>query len=60
MKVLKPFGGEAESIGGLVVELSGRIPRPKEKIEYEDFVFTVELSDRRRVRRVKVTKMPQE
>jgi len=52
--------GEAESIGGLVVELSGRIPRPKEKIEFEDFIFTVELSDRRRVRRVKVTKKPQE
>ncbi len=48
--------GEAESIGGLVVELSGRIPRPKEKIEYEDFTFIVELSDRRRVRRVKIIK----
>jgi putative hemolysin len=48
--------GEAESIGGLVVELSGKIPRPKEKIEYQDFEFTVELSDRRRVRRVKVSK----
>ena len=48
--------GEAESIGGLVVELSGRIPRPKEQIEFGDFVFTVELSDRRRVRRVKVSK----
>jgi len=47
--------GEAESIGGLVVELSGKIPRPKEKLEYENFIFTVELSDRRRVRRVKVT-----
>jgi len=48
--------GEAESIGGLVVELSGRIPRPKEQIEFGKFVFTVELSDRRRVRRVKVSK----
>ena len=48
--------GEAESIGGLVVELSGRIPRPKEQIEFGEFVFTVELSDRRRVRRVKVSK----
>jgi len=48
--------GEAESIGGLVVEHSGRIPRPKEKIEIGDFDFTVELSDRRRVRRVKVSR----
>jgi len=48
--------GEAESIGGLVVEHSGRIPRPKEIIEFGDFIFTVELSDRRRVRRVKVSR----
>jgi gliding motility-associated protein GldE len=48
--------GEAESIGGLVVELTGKIPRPKEIFEYQDFIFTVELSDRRRVRRVKITK----
>lgn len=48
--------GEAESIGGLVIEHSGRIPRPKEIIEIGDFTFTVELSDRRRVRRVKVSR----
>jgi putative hemolysin len=48
--------GEAESIGGLVVELAGKIPMPKEKIDFENFTFTVELSDRRRVRRVKVSR----
>jgi putative hemolysin len=54
--VFEKIRGEAESIGGLVVELAGKIPLPKEKVEYQEFVFTVELSDRRRVRKVKVTK----
>lgn len=47
--------GEAESIGGLVTELSGRIPLPGEQINFENFVFTVESSDRRRVKRVKIS-----
>jgi CBS domain containing-hemolysin-like protein len=38
------------------VELAGKIPMPKEKIDFENFTFTVELSDRRRVRRVKVSR----
>jgi len=55
-EIFEKIRGEAESIGGLVVELSGKIPRPKAQLEYQDFVFTVELSDRRRVRKVKVSR----
>ncbi|MEX0968387.1 MAG: gliding motility-associated protein GldE [Bacteroidia bacterium] len=47
--------GEAESIGGLVVEMSGRIPDLQEQIPLKGFVFTVESVDKKRVRRVKVT-----
>lgn len=46
---------EVESIGGLAIELFGRIPHSKESIDYKNIVLTIESSDRKRVRRVKVT-----
>ena len=52
------FKTEVESIGGLVVELTGKIPEAKEIIRYKNFVFTVEASDSKRVRRVKMTVEP--
>lgn len=52
------FKTEVESIGGLVVELTGKIPESKEIIRYKNFVFTVEASDSKRVRRVKMTVEP--
>lgn len=49
-----PIKGEAETLGGLVVEYSGRIPQLREEITYNGFTFTVESRDRKRVRRVKL------
>ncbi|MGZ5242853.1 MAG: transporter associated domain-containing protein, partial [Bacteroidia bacterium] len=46
--------GEAESLGGLLVEMLGTIPLAGEKINYNNFCFTVENADGRRVRRVKI------
>ena len=48
--------GEAETLGGLLVEMLGEIPEAGEKINYNNFCFTVENADGRRVRRVKITK----
>jgi CBS domain containing-hemolysin-like protein len=50
--------GDAETIGGLMIELAGRIPTTGQTIKYGNFAFTAELSDKRRVRRVKVSKLP--
>jgi CBS domain containing-hemolysin-like protein len=47
--------GEADTIGGLVLAIAGRFVMTKEKINYENFIFTVESADRRRVKRVKLT-----
>lgn len=47
--------GEADTIGGLVLAIAGRFVLSKEKIVFENFVFTVESADRRRVKRVKFT-----
>lgn len=47
--------GEADTIGGLVLAIAGRFVMTKEKITFENFIFTVESADRRRVKRVKFT-----
>jgi len=47
--------GEADTIGGLVLAIAGRFVLNKEIITFENFVFTVESADRRRVKRVKFT-----
>lgn len=47
--------GEADTIGGLVLAIAGRFVLNKEKITFQNFIFTVESADRRRVKRVKFT-----
>lgn len=47
--------GEADTIGGLVLAIAGRFVMNKEKITFQNFIFTVESADRRRVKRVKFT-----
>ncbi|MFK7756057.1 MAG: gliding motility-associated protein GldE [Flavobacteriales bacterium] len=47
--------GDADSLGGFVVEQAGKIPLKNEKIIFEMMTFTVEAADKRRVKRVKVT-----
>jgi putative hemolysin len=46
--------GEAESLGGLIVEKLGRVPMNNEYIQIENFRFIVESSDKKRVKRIKV------
>jgi CBS domain containing-hemolysin-like protein len=47
--------GESETLGGFVLELTGRIPKKGERVELRNVQFTVESADNKRVRRVKVT-----
>jgi putative hemolysin len=46
---------EADTIGGLVLAIAGRFLFISEKVIYENFTFTIESADRRRVKRVKIT-----
>ncbi len=46
--------GESESLGGLILELLSKLPRVGEKIEFNQFVFTVVSVDNKRIRRVRV------
>jgi CBS domain containing-hemolysin-like protein len=47
--------GESETLGGFVLELTGRIPKKGDQVRFRDIAFTVESADNKRVRRVKVT-----
>lgn len=46
--------GEAESIGGFMVENAGRILKNNEFIKFEGFKLIVESSDKRRIKSIKV------
>lgn len=45
---------EAETLAGLIIEISGKIPQKNEKVNFHNFSFIVEASDKRRVKRVKL------
>lgn len=47
--------GGADTLGGLMIELCGRIPEKREKINFANLVFTIEMADKRTVQRIKVT-----
>ena len=47
--------GESDTLAGFVVEQSGKIPLKGEKISFENYTFTIESADKRKVKRVKVT-----
>lgn len=47
--------GDADTLAGFIIERTGRIPAKDEKIKFENLLFTVESSDKRKINRVKVT-----
>ncbi len=46
--------GDSGTLGGFVLELTGRIPKKGDRVELHNFTFIVEASDNKRIRRVKV------
>ncbi|OIQ20240.1 gliding motility-associated protein GldE [Lacinutrix sp. MedPE-SW] len=47
--------GEAETIAGFILEISGSFPRQGGKIKFENYIFTIEALDKKRIKRVKIT-----
>lgn len=47
--------GESDSLGGLILELSGKFPAVNETVSYKQFDFTVLNLDKMRIQRVKLT-----
>lgn len=47
--------GEAETIAGFILENSGGFPKRNSKINFENYMFTIEALDKKRIKRVKIT-----
>ncbi|MFL1010849.1 gliding motility-associated protein GldE [Flavisericum labens] len=47
--------GEAETVAGFVLEISGSFPKLNSKINFENYVFTIEAMDKKRIKLVKFT-----
>ena len=47
--------GEAETIAGFVLEISGNFPKLNSKINFKNYVFTIEALDKKRIKLVKLT-----
>jgi gliding motility-associated protein GldE len=47
--------GESETIAGFILEIYGKFPKKDEIIKFDNYSFKVELMDKKRLKRVKVT-----
>jgi gliding motility-associated protein GldE len=47
--------GEAETLAGFILEILGNFPKKNQKIAFENYLFTVEAVDQKRVKQIKVT-----
>lgn len=48
--------GEADTLAGFILEQAGKIPAKNQRVSFEEFEFTIESVDKRRIKRVKVTR----
>jgi CBS domain containing-hemolysin-like protein len=53
-KLFEENKGDSATLGGFILELTGRIPKKGERVDLQNYGFVVEASDNKRVRRVKV------
>lgn len=60
MEMFNDVQGSPSTLAGLIIEICGRIPQKDEQSEFKNLRFTIESSDRRRVKRVKVEIKQQE
>lgn len=47
--------GEAETIAGFVLEITGGFPKTGSKINFENYVFTTEAIEKKRIKQIKMT-----
>lgn len=46
--------GEAETLAGLILQINRSFPRKGQKIIFQNYTFTIELMDNRRIKQIKV------
>ena len=47
--------GEAETLAGLVLEILGNFPKKGHKLQFGNCLFTIEATDKKRIKQIKVT-----
>lgn len=47
--------GEAETLAGFILEISGNFPAKGQKLTFENCLFTIEVVDKKRIKQIKVT-----
>ncbi len=53
--VFENHKGEAETLAGFILEVLGNFPKRKQKIQFENCLFTIESVDTKRIKQIKVT-----
>nr|WP_321232567.1 gliding motility-associated protein GldE [uncultured Psychroserpens sp.] len=53
--IFEDHKGEAETIAGFVLEISGGFPKRQSKINFKNYVFTIEAIDKKRIKQIKFT-----
>lgn len=53
--IFEDHKGEAETIAGFILEISGIFPRLQSKINFKNYVFTIEAIDKKRIKQIKFT-----
>ncbi|MFH4966781.1 gliding motility-associated protein GldE [Gaetbulibacter sp. M240] len=53
--VFEAHKGEAETLAGFVLEISGSFPKLNSKITFENYLFTIEALDKKRIKLIKFT-----
>lgn len=60
MGYLDEVKGEADSLAGLIMEITQNIPSVGDKVAYGSLTFVVESADRRKIKRIKVNIQPEQ
>jgi len=49
------INGDADTIAGIILDITGEIPEKNKIINYKNLTFTIETVDKRRIKQIKVT-----
>lgn len=53
-EVFDEVRNEADTVGGMLLELEGEMPKQGDEIVFDRFKFTIESADKRKIKRIKV------
>lgn len=52
--IFEDVRGDAETLAGLILELTGEIPQKDQVVSYKNFRFRIEAADKRRIKEIRV------